>query len=296
MSPRWLLTAYTDVDRRYVNLSRSSAEAEYREVANMMAQTPGCVTFYGEVMENRGGKIQESFSELESKNYVIWGASNIGKISYGKLAIALFSMFHMPLSVLKSLQKLEKNSFGVGWGRVKYFIGSNGTRFLLHLGEVWFDKKIGEDIDEIGLEFMSSCVGEEKILQVENAGHDTCWNKLVLKKVNVFVWRAIKGRLPVCVKLERRGIDSDSVLCACCNDSVETCTHCLVTCDLAMSVWNKLFNWWKVGNVNIFTIEELFSHSGNLDVHTSLSSIWQAVTWTSGYFIWKERNARVLEI
>ncbi|GJV06394.1 putative reverse transcriptase domain-containing protein [Tanacetum coccineum] len=40
-------------------------------------------------------------------------------------------------------------------------------------------------------------LAEEKILQVENRGHETLWNRLVFKKVNIFVWRALKGRLPV---------------------------------------------------------------------------------------------------
>ena len=37
----------------------------------------------------------------------------------------------------------------------------------------------------------------------------------------------------------------------------------------------------------------IYHHSGNVNVPTSLSYIWQAVIWTSGYYIWKERNARV---
>ncbi|GKB26925.1 reverse transcriptase domain, reverse transcriptase zinc-binding domain protein, partial [Tanacetum coccineum] len=68
---------------------------------------------------------------------------------------------------------------------------------------------------------------EEKILHTESGGHETLWNILVPKKVNIFVWRAIKGRLPVLVELDKRGIDLDSVLCPCCNNSVETCAHCL---------------------------------------------------------------------
>ncbi|GJU09232.1 reverse transcriptase domain, reverse transcriptase zinc-binding domain protein [Tanacetum coccineum] len=77
---------------------------------------------------------------------------------------------------------------------------------------------------------------EEKILHMDSGGHETLWNKLVPKKVNIFVWRALKGRLPVRVELDRRGIDLDSVLCPSCNDIVETCAHCLVTCDLAMNI------------------------------------------------------------
>nr|GEV15804.1 RNA-directed DNA polymerase, eukaryota, reverse transcriptase zinc-binding domain protein [Tanacetum cinerariifolium] len=136
---------------------------------------------------------------------------------------------------------------------------------------------------------------DEKILHVESGGHETLWNNLVPKKVNIFVWMALKGRLPVRVELDRRCIDLDSVLCPCCDNIVETCTHSLVTCDLAMSVWVKIFNWWKVGMVNVFTIDELFSSSGGVNVPTSLSRVWQSVLWTSGYFIWKERNNRVFD-
>ncbi|GKD26040.1 RNA-directed DNA polymerase, eukaryota, reverse transcriptase zinc-binding domain protein, partial [Tanacetum coccineum] len=134
---------------------------------------------------------------------------------------------------------------------------------------------------------------EEKILHLENGGHETLWNRLVPKKVNIFAWMALKGRLPVRVELDKRGIDLDSVLCPCCNDIVETCAHCLVTCDLAMSVWVKVFNSWRVGSVNAFSIDELFSSNGSVNVPTFLARVWQAVIWTSGYFIWKERNARV---
>ncbi|GJZ80078.1 RNA-directed DNA polymerase, eukaryota, reverse transcriptase zinc-binding domain protein [Tanacetum coccineum] len=136
---------------------------------------------------------------------------------------------------------------------------------------------------------------EEKVLRVESGGEETIWNNLVPKKVNIFVWRALRGRLPVRVELDRREIDLDSVLCPCCNNIVETCSHSLVTCDLATSVWDKVFKWWKVGDVNVFTTGEIFASSGGVHVPNSLTRIWKAVMWTSGYFIWKERNARVFE-
>nr|GEX76857.1 RNA-directed DNA polymerase, eukaryota, reverse transcriptase zinc-binding domain protein [Tanacetum cinerariifolium] len=129
---------------------------------------------------------------------------------------------------------------------------------------------------------------EEKIPHTDNGGQETVWNKLVPKKVNIFVWRALKGRLLVHVELDRRDIDLDSVLCLSCNIVVETCDHCLVTCDLAMSVWEKVFNWWKVGSIIAFSIDELFSCSGGVNVLTLLSHVWQAVIWTFGYLIWKE--------
>ncbi|GJX92578.1 RNA-directed DNA polymerase, eukaryota, reverse transcriptase zinc-binding domain protein [Tanacetum coccineum] len=135
---------------------------------------------------------------------------------------------------------------------------------------------------------------DERILHVKSGGRETIWNYLVPKKVNIFIWRALKGRLPVREELDRRGIDLDSVLCPCCNNIVETCAHSLVTCDLT-SVWDKIFNWWKVACVNAFSIKEFFSSNGGVNMATALSHVWQAVIWTSGYFIWKERNARAFE-
>nr|GEW22475.1 RNA-directed DNA polymerase, eukaryota, reverse transcriptase zinc-binding domain protein [Tanacetum cinerariifolium] len=204
-------------------------------------------------------------------------------------------------------------------------LSTGGVRRKMGKG-VWHDiVKCGVEIDGVGVDFTSSCLGilgderdirfwediwtldvecgfksktltcmiDEKILQVESGGHETVWKKLVPKKVNIFVWRARKGRLSVRVELDKRGIDLDSVLCASCDDSVESCTHCLVTCDLAMGVLSKIFRWWKMENACVFTIDDIFSYNGNVIVPTSLSDIWQAVLWSFGYFIWKERNARV---
>ncbi|GJY28608.1 MAK10-like protein [Tanacetum coccineum] len=107
---------------------------------------------------------------------------------------------------------------------------------------------------------------EEKIIQVEN------------------------GRLSVRVELYRRGINLDSVLCPSCTNIMESCAHSLVTCDLAMSVWEKVFSWWKVGIDNAFSIDEFFLSYRNVNIPVGIFSLWQAVIWTIGYFIWKERN------
>ncbi|GJV76117.1 reverse transcriptase domain, reverse transcriptase zinc-binding domain protein [Tanacetum coccineum] len=65
---------------------------------------------------------------------------------------------------------------------------------------------------------------EEKILDVNIEGDATIWNKWVPKKVNIFVWRALKGRLLVREELDKRGIDLDTLLCPSCGDVVESCS------------------------------------------------------------------------
>nr|GEY63751.1 putative retrotransposon protein [Tanacetum cinerariifolium] len=175
---------------------------------------------------------------------------------------------------VRVIKGIHGNSGGLGDGRVRgEGVGGSG---------VWRDiLKIGEEIDGFGIEFSSSCIGvlgdrrdirfkvdsnrrdkwrwilgedgdfsvrelasliEKKVLRVESKGQETLWNNLVPKKVNIFV---------------------------------------LVTCDLSKSVWNKVLNWWKVGDVNVFTIGEIFAYSGDANVPISLAQVWQAVLWTS---------------
>ncbi|GJW67107.1 ribonuclease H-like domain-containing protein [Tanacetum coccineum] len=63
---------------------------------------------------------------------------------------------------------------------------------------------------------------------------------------------SLKRRLPIRDELDKRGIES--------------CAHCLVTCDLAMAVWDKVFCWWKMGCVNAFSVGEFFSSNGYINV------------------------------
>ncbi|GKE44868.1 RNA-directed DNA polymerase, eukaryota, reverse transcriptase zinc-binding domain protein [Tanacetum coccineum] len=118
---------------------------------------------------------------------------------------------------------------------------------------------------------------EEKVLRVENGNQETLWNNWLPKKVNIFVWRALKGRLPVREELDKRGIDLNTLLYPCCDSVVETCAHSLVTCNLAMSIWEKIFSWWKIGNVNAFSIDEIFAHNGNVDISSCSRRLWQLV-------------------
>nr|GEV69287.1 RNA-directed DNA polymerase, eukaryota, reverse transcriptase zinc-binding domain protein [Tanacetum cinerariifolium] len=102
---------------------------------------------------------------------------------------------------------------------------------------------------------------------------------------DVLAW-ALKERPMVRVELDKKGIDLDLVLCPSCNNSVETCAHSLITCDLAMSVWENVFAWWKMRIVNAFSIDEIFSSSGNVNVPIFISRVWQAVLWTSRSWEW----------
>nr|GEW10654.1 hypothetical protein [Tanacetum cinerariifolium] len=110
-------------------------------------------------------------------------------------------------------------------------------------------------------------------LRVGNTTQETLWNKLAKRKR--VCMESLNGRILVRVKLDKRGIELDSLLCPCCDDSVESCDHSLVMCNAAKSIWDKFFEWWKLGLVNVFSANELFRFSGNVAVHSYTRALWQ---------------------
>ncbi|GJU62514.1 RNA-directed DNA polymerase, eukaryota, reverse transcriptase zinc-binding domain protein [Tanacetum coccineum] len=105
---------------------------------------------------------------------------------------------------------------------------------------------------------------EEKCIDVGNNIGETMWNKLVPKKGNIFMWRVGRGRLPDRVELDNKGIDLHTLLCPSCDEACETIDHSLVLCNEAMNIWEKLFQWWKTGNVNSFSTNEIFRLSSSV--------------------------------
>ncbi|XP_071708436.1 uncharacterized protein [Rutidosis leptorrhynchoides] len=119
-------------------------------------------------------------------------------------------------------------------------------------------------------------------------------NKFVPKKVEVFVWRARKERIPVLSELDKRGIDLNSLLCPLCVSDVETVHHALFSCVHAQAIWRKVREWWGFDSSNLsfdnFLHGLVPSHSSDLG-----SDLWQAVEWIACYLIWCNRNQKVFK-
>ncbi|XP_071737258.1 uncharacterized protein [Rutidosis leptorrhynchoides] len=124
-----------------------------------------------------------------------------------------------------------------------------------------------------------------KVLQTNDSIAGTLRNNYVPKKVELFVWRARKGRIPMLPELDKKGIDLNSVRCPICDDDIETLDHSLLSCKLSKDIWEKTFEWWHMGNVS--STGKYLSDLGK--------SIWKGVLWTSGYLMWKNRNDNVLK-
>ncbi|XP_071695636.1 uncharacterized protein [Rutidosis leptorrhynchoides] len=117
---------------------------------------------------------------------------------------------------------------------------------------------------------------------------------MVPKKVDVFVWRAGRERLPVLVELDKRGVDLDSVLCPLCGEFVETVDHALFSCKLVRVIWEKILAWWGIASTKV-NFDSLQGAVSSLNCSGAGIKIWQGLVWISMYLIWKNRNQMVFK-
>ncbi|XP_071691498.1 uncharacterized protein [Rutidosis leptorrhynchoides] len=120
-------------------------------------------------------------------------------------------------------------------------------------------------------------------------------NVLVPKNVEVFIWRVLKGRIPVLVELDKRGVDLHSARCTNCDNDIECISRSLLSCEKVNNVWKKIFDWWEVTRPPILDLRPLLE--GNLGQFSSDvgKKVWQAVIWTCVYLMRKFRNEKVFK-
>ncbi|XP_071705025.1 uncharacterized protein [Rutidosis leptorrhynchoides] len=138
-----------------------------------------------------------------------------------------------------------------------------------------------------------SYIIDEQVLASSFSSQGTLRNNLVPKKLEIFVWRATKKRLPVRVELDKRGIDLHSVRCPLCDDDLESLEHSLIFCKHAIEVWNRVYRWWGLGNFSNFSLHEILKGNASVPLSCLGKKLWQAVEWVCVYFIWKNRNNMV---
>ncbi|XP_071728595.1 uncharacterized protein [Rutidosis leptorrhynchoides] len=140
-----------------------------------------------------------------------------------------------------------------------------------------------------------STVLNSKILSAGTNREETLRNNLVPKKVEVFVWRTKKKRLPVLMELDKRGIDLHSVRCPVCDGDVESVDHAILFCKNTLYIWTEVFNWWGMKVAASLSIGEMFNIFQTSAMTELGAKIWQAVRWTCGYLIWRNRNQKVFK-
>ncbi|GJU94435.1 RNA-directed DNA polymerase, eukaryota [Tanacetum coccineum] len=67
----------------------------------------------------------------------------------------------------------------------------------------------------------------------------TSWDKIIPRKVNIFMWRLSLDRLPHKLNLSLRGMDISAISFSSCNANVESVNHIFFECIIASDLWNS---------------------------------------------------------
>ncbi|KAK9065261.1 hypothetical protein SSX86_016644 [Deinandra increscens subsp. villosa] len=70
-----------------------------------------------------------------------------------------------------------------------------------------------------------------------------CWTKLVPRKINLLMWRALLGRLPTFDGLLKRNIPVSSPVCPICLEANESADHLFTGYRIALDIWSKVSSW-----------------------------------------------------
>ncbi|XP_071688911.1 uncharacterized protein [Rutidosis leptorrhynchoides] len=135
----------------------------------------------------------------------------------------------------------------------------------------------------------------DKTLAGDRSLPETKRNMLIPKKIEIFIWRACKKRLPSLMELDKRGVDLHTVRCPMCDDDVESIDHALIFCKNAFEVWTIVYKWWGLGCFSKTSIVEAFDGSVAQGCSETGGLIWQAVEWSCGYLLWKSRNLKIFK-
>ncbi|KAJ0561825.1 putative RNA-directed DNA polymerase [Helianthus annuus] len=83
------------------------------------------------------------------------------------------------------------------------------------------------------------------------------WDSWAPIKVKFLSWCVFLNRIPTMVELQKRNINTGSLLCRICGNHDETTDHLFVSCDLAQGVWDYVSRWCRIPSVYAFEFKDL---------------------------------------
>ncbi|GJU60342.1 RNA-directed DNA polymerase, eukaryota, reverse transcriptase zinc-binding domain protein [Tanacetum coccineum] len=119
----------------------------------------------------------------------------------------------------------------------------------------------------------------------------TSWDKIIPRKVNIFMWRLSLDRLPHRLNLSLRGMDIPAISCSSCNANVESANHIFFECIIASDLWKLVYRWCEIPFVQALSFEAfkdwLSSWHAPKEKKHRLFIISTSVLW----WLWRFRNS-----
>ncbi|GJT83028.1 RNA-directed DNA polymerase, eukaryota [Tanacetum coccineum] len=123
----------------------------------------------------------------------------------------------------------------------------------------------------------------------------TRWIKYVPIKVNVHAWKVKTDSLPTRFNVSRRGIDIDSIMCAICDNGVETSRHLFFYCCMVRQIVRKITRWWDVPYVEVESYEDWYNWLVNLRISSMHKQMFEGVFYVMWWHLWSFRNKLIFD-
>nr|GEW06749.1 RNA-directed DNA polymerase, eukaryota [Tanacetum cinerariifolium] len=197
-------------------------------------------------------KVTARLSKWKAKTLSIGGRFTLTKSVLSSIPLYYFSLFKVPIGVLKRLESCRSNYF--------LCVESGSRKFKVQPDAMW--------------------VSIIKAIHRRSGSLDF-GAKVVPIKVNVFAWRLALNKLLTRLNMPSRGLEIPSIVCSVCNVRAETVDHLFFSCSVASSIMAKVLGWWGFLESGISSyhswvswFEESLAKASLFDLIISHSYIW----------------------
>ncbi|GJT33966.1 RNA-directed DNA polymerase, eukaryota [Tanacetum coccineum] len=94
-----------------------------------------------------------------------------------------------------------------------------------------------------------------------------------------FTYNVKTDSLPTRFNVSRRGIDIDSIMCAICDNGVETSRHLFFYCCMVRQIVRKITRWWDVPYVEVESYEDWYNWLVNLRISSMHKQMFEGVVF-----------------
>ncbi|XP_071729076.1 uncharacterized protein [Rutidosis leptorrhynchoides] len=126
-------------------------------------------------------------------------------------------------------------------------------------------------------------------------GERTIWCKLIPRKVNIFAWRVKLDRLPSRSNISERGMHLEALNCVVCGHTLESSSHVLFECPLALDIWRSIRIWVDLSLPSFKSWLEWETWFEALRASKDMKNKLYVIIVVSLWHIWRYRNATIFD-
>ncbi|GJZ94810.1 RNA-directed DNA polymerase, eukaryota [Tanacetum coccineum] len=253
-------------------------------------------------------KVVSRLSKWKAKTLSIGGRFTITKSVLSSLPTYYFSLFKVPVGVLRRIKSYRSSFFrGVDSGvrKTTWFswdkvvaskdVGGLGVSSLFAMNHALLFKWIWKFMtqpDSLWLSVIKAILGRGGNLErdVPVDGLPTRCINLVPIKVNILAWRIGWNKLPSKFNMSLRGLEVPSIVCPVCQVGIETIDHLFFSCPIASAIVSKIQVWWGLLVFRLYSYQDWLNWLGELKIRREMKDYLEGTMLVSWWIIWNYRN------